>query len=118
MKALQLISKEVSRKLEIETSKKGLVIVSAKYGSDNEITEGRFNSNLVIDVSQALQYMVNDSRLIIPSGTSKSKYLGFYDPCPDKNKKLIIRYLYQEILHEWIFEDLDEINLPQRFHRT
>ena len=58
----------ISRKRELD--KNGLIILSAIYGYDN---------NTSYDVTIALQFWIKDSRLELPSGSSKRHLLGFPD---------------------------------------
>ena len=38
---------------------------------------------------------------------------GFYDPCPGKEKRLKIVYLFKCELHEAVFGDLEVVRIPK-----
>jgi len=74
VKQHQLQSKLMERKATIsrkrELDKDGLIVLSAIYG---------YNNNSSYDVTIALQFWIKDSRLELPSGSSKRHLLGFPD---------------------------------------
>jgi len=103
------------------------VIVEAHYGNlvrqAAESTKTELHSNdgdtvypYVIDVTIPIQYFVEESQLHL-SNTSKSNLLGFYDPCIGEPKKLYIRYLFKDKLHEVAFDDMEVVSLPHALHR-
>lgn len=71
----------------------GLIIVNAWYGNLAKFGVDE-PSPYVIDVTIPLQYLVEDSQLHLHN-TSKSKLMGFYDPCIGEDKALHIRYLFR-----------------------
>ena len=73
-------------KREIEESRNGLVILCATY----EWLPSSYNSSvrrISIDVTQSLQFWVQDSRLILPAH-SKRTLLGFRDVSPHKGHRV------------------------------
>ncbi|CAO3597571.1 unnamed protein product [Absidia cylindrospora] len=118
--AQKLVTATAERKTKLESDKKdGLVIVKAFYGhlenlvdeeGDDEEVEG------VIDVTVVLQAMVNESRLTIPSGHSKTNICGFYDPCLGERKQLKVQYRFQHQLHQVIIKDNAALIVPMRAH--
>ncbi|OZJ06975.1 hypothetical protein BZG36_00249 [Bifiguratus adelaidae] len=119
-----LLSDSSRRKMTAEASKDGLVIVEALYGNLSKLSE-RANGHLgdtnkedepIIDVTIAIQALVNDSKLTIPGGTSKSNIMGFCDPCLGEKKKLLIRYKFQHRQHEVIVDDTSAVACPLRAH--
>ena len=64
--------------------------MEARYGSLNEpVSDPSYPP--WIDVTIPLQYLVEDSQLILHEGP-KTGLLGFYDPRIDEPKELLIRY--------------------------
>jgi DnaJ family protein C protein 11 len=110
----------VQRKVLVEESRRGLIIVYACYGNldennkDSAATSQSQESDeeRVIDVTIPLQYLVEDSQLHLHESSSKSNLLGFYDPCPGEEKKLYIKYLFKDKLHEVTITDTEAIGLP------
>lgn len=69
-----------------------------------------------LDVTIPIQALVQSSQLIIPGGRSKSGLLGFYDVAIGEEKRLKIRYLFKEKLHEVECGDRDGVAIPLRSH--
>jgi len=114
--ATKLMMPTVARKISYEESRRGLIVVYAKYGNlerdAKEEKEGKkSDSPSAIDVTVPLQNLVEDSKLILHVG-SKSILLGFYDPCVGEDKQLYIRYLFKDKLHEVTIDDAEAIGLP------
>ncbi|KAI8344753.1 hypothetical protein BC941DRAFT_409532 [Chlamydoabsidia padenii] len=118
--AQKLVASAAERKTKMETNKKdGLVIIKAIYGhlenlSDEESEQQDIEG--VIDVTVVLQAMVNESRLTIPSGHSKTNICGFYDPCLGERKQLKVQYRFQHQLHQVIIKDNAALVMPMRAH--
>jgi DnaJ family protein C protein 11 len=94
----------------------GLIIVMALYGSASELDgDNRNNSEKVIDVVIALQHLVDDSKLVLHSG-SKKNLEGFYDCAVGEQKQLFIRYLFLDKLHQVTIDDDEPLSLPLRSH--
>lgn len=48
----------------------------------------------------------------------KSELAGFYDPAPtDEEKHLVIRYLYQDQVHQVVIPDREPAKIPKTAHR-
>ena len=65
---LELLTQQIERSIATETAKNGLLIKKALYGnlnSDNAADDGD-----VINVTQQVQSMVKDSKLILPANTT------------------------------------------------
>ncbi|KAI9141911.1 hypothetical protein BKA69DRAFT_1124377 [Paraphysoderma sedebokerense] len=118
--AQKVMFDNVRRKIETE-GKKGLVIVKAVYGNlknpANKTNEnGESFIENVIDVSIPVMALVNDSALHIPTGTSKSSILGFYDPCLGEPKQLRITYLFKGKYHRIEVDEFTGVAAPLRSH--
>ena len=73
----------------------------------------------MIDVTVPVQCLVESGRLTFYDG-SKADLAGFYDPCAllhDEQKHLIVRYYYQNALHQVILPDDEGHKLPKTAHR-
>lgn len=44
----------------------------------------------------------------------QSNLSGFYDPCPDEEKMLRIRYLFREAVHEVTVNDNEPVRIPKQ----
>ncbi|KAL9971144.1 hypothetical protein ACROYT_G023633 [Oculina patagonica] len=118
--SIRLMQETCERILEYETSRHGLVIVNAWYGhlvSMGESSHGVHRGpSKVIDVTIPVQCQVKDSRLFLTE-CSKSNLSGFYDPCPEEEKMLRIRYLFRDALHEVTFGDKEPVRIPKQSHK-
>ncbi|ORX91718.1 DnaJ-domain-containing protein [Basidiobolus meristosporus CBS 931.73] len=106
--AMRLMKEAVGRKQQQEDSKNGLVITQALYGN--------FEESRTIDVTIAVQALVNNSQLIIAGGHSKSNIIGFYDPCFGSRKQLNISYKFQGQEHQVTIGDTSPLACPIREH--
>ncbi|RUS23257.1 hypothetical protein BC937DRAFT_89727 [Endogone sp. FLAS-F59071] len=116
--AQQLLQDSARRKLDVEKAKDGLVIIEAIYGNLSNLRDAALVDEYppVVDVTIAVQAMVNNSKLTIPGGHSKYNIMGFYDPCMGERKKLRIKYRFQRSLHEVTVEDTAPVACPLRSH--
>ncbi|XP_049850384.1 dnaJ homolog subfamily C member 11-like [Schistocerca gregaria] len=139
---LDLIQREIDRKKEEEKKKGGLVILQAFYGQLKNVDQTFFYDQLplydldqppeytappttdtdvkkecIIDVTDALQYMVYHSQLKISPECNKASFLGFYDPCPGEEKWIEIVYLYKNEVHRAFLSDLEAVRLPLKSHK-
>lgn len=116
------MSRSAESKLATERAKDGLIILQANYGLASAFTdrgirypdEDEHGGPMVIDVTVPLQVLVQDSRVTIPGGRGKFDLLGFYDPCIGEAKKLRIRYMFKDVLHEVTVGDKDMVRIPMR----
>ncbi|EFA83820.1 DNAJ heat shock N-terminal domain-containing protein [Heterostelium album PN500] len=107
---VQLMKPTVDKKIANEKSKNGLIIQEAVYGVLNGSTPDQ-----QIDVTIALQYIVEDSKLeLYPN--KKSDMLGFYDPCIGEHKQLRVSYFFQGKLHQVTVNDEDLLRMPLKSH--
>lgn len=106
--------KDAARKSKhAETSRGGLVILQASWGSTEKEDGAR---DLVMDVTTPLQALVHSSQLYIPGDRIKSNIRGFSDPAPFASKVLYVRYLFRGQTHyAEIPEDLPVV-LPLAEH--
>ncbi|KAK2551213.1 DnaJ-like protein subfamily C member 11 [Acropora cervicornis] len=95
--SIRLMQETCERIVEYESSRLGLVIVNACAQEIHRVP------SKVIDVTVPVQCQVKDSRLFLTE-SSKSNLSGFYDPCPEEEKMLRIRYLFREAIHERIYK--------------
>lgn len=110
---------ERRRQQEIDAA--GLVISRATYepaspmGSPLDERKLAETPELVLDVTVPLQLLVEDSHLVLPSGT-KSRLLGFYNVALGAPKVLRIHYSFRGATHTAIFLDTQPVMLPLRSH--
>lgn len=120
--ALLVLERPTAQKAAAEKEKHGLVILSAHYGRADAFTDRGMKSQpsspdgaedeSYIDVTIPIQALVNDGKLVIPSGRAKYNLLGFWDPCIGEGKKLRVRYLFKDVLHQVTVDDLGALRLP------
>lgn len=73
----------------------------------------------IIDVTIAVQCLVEEpSKLVLYEG-SKIGLAGFFDPCfaSEDAKHLLIRYLYQGRLHQVLIQDNEQLRCPRLAHQ-
>merc|ERR1712223_2028551 len=125
-----------------ETAKNGLVVIVALYGSifndmqellpevnavlesgkDNTEPLDNVDTKLlavpeIVNVTIPIQCLVEEeSRLILYEG-SKSALAGFFDPCDEKNKYLVIQYLYRGQIHQAQIQDREQLRCPRIAHQ-
>ncbi|KAK3104741.1 hypothetical protein FSP39_009031 [Pinctada imbricata] len=108
---IELMKETVERNIEYEERRNGLIIVKAVYGQ--LITQdGVLVESQCIDVRVPLQALVKDSQLILMDSKTKSGIPGFYDPCPDEEKSLYIRYTFRNRPHQVTITDSEPIRIP------
>ena len=72
-----------------------------------------------MDVTVPVQSLVESGRLTFFEG-SKADLAGFYDPCAllhDEQKHLLIRYSYQNSIHQVLLQDEEGSKIPKTAHR-
>ncbi|WVR07398.1 hypothetical protein IAU60_004439 [Kwoniella sp. DSM 27419] len=119
--ATSLLERSLQSKIASERERHGLIIVSAHYGLATLFTARGFKESdkgeeEMIDVTIAVQALVQDSKLYIPGGSGKHNILGFWDPCIGEKKKLRVRYLFRNQLHEVTVEDTGALRAPVKTH--
>jgi len=120
--AITLMTRSAEAKMSTERSKNGLIILQADYGLSSAFTDRGIRhpgedancGPMVVDVTIPIQSLVQDSKATIPGGRSKSDLLGFYDPCIGESKKLRIRYLFREQVHEVTVTDKEALRIPMK----
>ena len=73
----------------------------------------------LVDVTVPVQSLVESGRLTFFEG-SKADLAGFYDPCAllhDEQKHLLIRYSYQNSVHQVLLPDEEGLKLPKTAHK-
>lgn len=101
--------KEISRLIrQEESNKNGLIIIKGLYGYGD--MKSISNQDL-IDVTDALQVLVTDSKLYL-NNESKSKVNGFYKPCNSHPLALYIKYKFSGVVIETIVQDTEPLILP------
>lgn len=137
----ELLRAQARKRAESEWAKQGLIVLQAYYGrrdtfpapqdlsqvtlSDKEHVmalwqqdahpaEPSTSQPLWWDVQVPLQMLVSQSQLVIPAGRSKSKLIGFFDPCVGERKQLYVRFLFRGQLHEFTCYDTDAVAAPLR----
>jgi len=106
------IIREVARRhTDAERNADGLVIEKAHYGCSLEEA-----GDLIIDVTTAVQALVNKSQLYIAGRQTKSGLQGFYDPAPNLPKVLKIWYSFRGRRHYAEVDDSLAVVLPLEDH--
>ncbi|GET89454.1 hypothetical protein, conserved [Leishmania tarentolae] len=100
--------------------RRGAAKASSGTEADIEARDSSMRSDpipLSIDVTIAVQNLVRDSALSLPAGT-KSSLVGFCNPDPytPELQKLKIVYWFRKRKHMAVFDDDEEVELPQREH--
>lgn len=120
--AISILERPTSLKVAQERAKHGLIIISAHYGNVASFTARGMRENgsevgsegavAYIDVTIPVQALVGDSKLVIPGGRAKYNLIGFWDPCIGEPKKLRVRYLFKDVLHEVTVDDMAALRIP------
>lgn len=139
----ELLRGQAIKRADTEYSRPGVVIVQAIYGRADtlpapmyigadvlqdkarllQLLDRPFDEPLMprsadqpmwTDVRVPLQMLVAQGQLVIPAGRSKSKLVGFYDPCVGEKKRLFVRYVFRAQLHEFTVDDKDAVAAPLR----
>ena len=109
------------RILREEEDKEGLVITRCLYGllmdQDGNLRSDLEESEDVIDITKAVQCIVESSRLVLWEG-SKSSLPGVWDPCPeDSDKRILVNYTYKGAAHQLLSHEEESIKLPKTSHK-
>ncbi|KAL3162704.1 hypothetical protein ABBQ38_008745 [Trebouxia sp. C0009 RCD-2024] len=67
-----------------------------------------------LDVTLALRYMTQDSRITFHQGTSKSGLMGFCDCAPNDPKELQVLFLFKKVPQMAVISDQEGAKLPDR----
>uniref|UniRef100_H2ZE51 J domain-containing protein n=1 Tax=Ciona savignyi TaxID=51511 RepID=H2ZE51_CIOSA len=111
---IKMMKQSSQRKIDAEERKLGLVITEAWYG--RFVSEDSSRTSKLIDVRIPLQNLVENSKLQLPAGITKSGLPGFYDPCPGSEIKLKVVYKFRGGVHKASFDDRDAVRIPLRSH--
>jgi hypothetical protein len=95
----------------------GLVIVEAVYGVLDEREGGGDRDQgaaetQTIDVRIPLQSLVTNDTLVVPSGRTKARLLGFWDPALGSRKQLRVRYTFKRRMHQVVVDDKSPLSMP------
>ena len=72
----------------------------------------------VINVTIPVQCLVEESSRIILYEGSKSGLAGFFDPCPENDRRhFLIRYSYQGKIHQALIKDQEQLRCPRSTHQ-
>eukprot|EP01113_Clastostelium_recurvatum_P007302 TRINITY_DN13398_c0_g1_i1.p1 TRINITY_DN13398_c0_g1~~TRINITY_DN13398_c0_g1_i1.p1 ORF type:complete len:601 (-),score=128.13 TRINITY_DN13398_c0_g1_i1:16-1755(-) len=120
---VRLMTPTVLKKKAQEEAKAGLVIVEARYGKIMDPQTGKLRmmdeddeeGYMVVDVTIPMQYLVEDSRLLLQP-SPKFGLLGFYDPAIGEDKELLVRYMFKGRMHQVLVQDDDALAIPLRSH--
>eukprot|EP01025_Chloroclados_australasicus_P059517 TRINITY_DN7527_c1_g1_i2.p1 TRINITY_DN7527_c1_g1~~TRINITY_DN7527_c1_g1_i2.p1 ORF type:complete len:333 (-),score=39.31 TRINITY_DN7527_c1_g1_i2:125-1123(-) len=130
LQAMLVLKPAVHRKIREELQQNGIIVIEAVYGCLDDYFSGTLNgvnhrpqengggdvpnSSILnslrkewLDVTIAVQFLVNNGMLELHSGSSKQFLIGFSDPCPsNKNKQLHIRWFqHGEMAQQLTIED-------------
>jgi len=114
---VRMMQAAVERKRDVEIQRRGLVILSAKYG----VWEGAMPGDVaggdmrIIDAAVPLQFLVESSKLQL-FNTPKNGLPGFYDVAVGEKKRLYVLYRFKEILHEVVIDGDDPVVIPLKHH--
>jgi len=141
----RVVRPSAQRSRGMESRRGGLVILGALYGDLSKVGRqellqrmdartraalkdpegGMFVEGLPcpagqswIDVTDAVQFLVEGGRLLIQGGVNKSGMLGFYDVAPGRKKALSIRYLFRDQPHECMVVGDEELSAPMSSHKV
>ena len=93
-----------------------VTIVNNPNELDSEVSISSSHPD-VINVTIPVQCLVEEqSKLILYEG-SKNSLAGFYDPCSDEDKHLLVHYLYQGKHHQILVPDEDQVRCPRLSHQ-
>lgn len=124
---LGLLLPVATRKAIAEKDKQGLLILTAWYGLspstqvEKQATvqnggpsteDGPAPFISAMDVTEALQYLVSESKLALHAGFSKVGLLGFADPAPKADKELHVVYSIANQVYEVCIKDEEGIEIP------
>jgi len=115
--AVQLMHETYERNKEMEEQRQGLVIVEAWYGSLTSAMDGVGDGpqQSAVNVTIPLQVLTKDSKLILPPG-SKNHLPGFYDPCPNEEKHLVVVYKFHDVTHRTSVQESEPLAIPKSSH--
>jgi len=119
--SMNLMEERHQRILREEEDKEGLVITRCLYGllvdQDGNLRSDLEESEDVIDITKAIQCIVETSRLVLWEG-SKSSLPGVWDPCPgDSDKRILVNYTYKGAAHQLLSLEEEPIKLPKTSHK-
>ena len=95
----------------------GLIISNAFYGNfESDFTKFEPNTSNCIDIAIPLQLLDQRNHLVIEDFSNLTQFDGIYDPFPDFDKKLLIKYTFQNRQHAAIFDENESIDIPSEDH--
>ena len=69
---------------------------------------------LKISICLLLSRYLEIVQMLILFFSSQSNLSGFYDPCPEEEKMLRIRYLFRDAMHEVTYGDNEAVRIPKQ----
>ncbi|ABO97606.1 predicted protein [Ostreococcus lucimarinus CCE9901] len=114
--ATKMIAETADKKARAARERGGLVIESAVFGAP-DAPKPAASPPPYVDVTRALQFMVDNDTLDLYENVAMCDLLGFCDPCPGEDKHLRVRYRYRRALHEVTVKADAMVSLPSADHR-
>ncbi|KAL9622471.1 MAG: hypothetical protein Q9160_003147 [Pyrenula sp. 1 TL-2023] len=112
LETVELMRGHVARRQDRERGEGGLVIEEAWWGGASK--SGR---EVEADVTIPLAGMVEKGQLVLRRQVRKGGLMGWWDPCPGREKVLRVRYLFRGEGHEVRVRDGEDLVLPRRRDR-
>lgn len=76
--------------------------------------EGEGDADADADVTIPLASMVERGQLVLGRGVQRAGLMGWWDPCPGREKVLKVRYLFGGMGHEVVVGEGEDLTLPMR----
>ena len=102
---------EILKKMDFEESRRGIVIMNARYGVLDDEYSTEYQG--YIDVTQSIQFHVKNSSFELSNWVVEE---GFYDPAPGEKKELEVIYKFHGKQHYVIVEDGHVLQMPLSEH--
>lgn len=119
LETVELMRGHVERRQDRERAEGGLVIVEARWGAvSTKSDRGKEKEKEVeADVTVPLAGMVERGQLVLRRQVQKAGLMGWWDPCPGREKVLRVKYLFRGEEHEVRVREGEDLVLPRRRDR-